>query len=180
MEEAKTKHSFDLKTVRAHFDKIKDNAKEEALIRLDQELTKIYHATRDAVLYFIEQKVEEAAATVIKNLLELKALTEDIDGKISDKAEEFAQDHELKEKCLEKLNLARTKIEGMMALEGRQYDSEKVSFKFSINSKKIIPKMTKQMGIELYLDQEWIIKKPQGGSLAEGLAAQGAINNLKS
>ena len=50
MEEEKTLKLFDPASLRDAFQEIKENAKEQALIQLDQELSKIYEAVRDTTL----------------------------------------------------------------------------------------------------------------------------------
>ena len=69
-------------------------------------------------------------------------MTYQIEGRLTQKAEEFAPNPEAKEKCLEKLNQARWKIEEMMVSAAKQYDPEKVGFVFRMNSKDVVPCMT--------------------------------------
>lgn len=66
-----------------------------------------------------------------------------------------------------------------MTSRANLYQSDKVGFGINSKFEKAITEVTKLVGIELYLNQEWIIKKHSAMTLEQSLAAKGAIIKLK-
>ena len=179
MEEAKkTQNIPSLKDFKDQAEKLKLKAKQDAKEQLMHELEKVFELVQEAVMAHIDQKLDEGTDAIMNHLDDLAYMSEDL-GHIGNRIKDLAKIPDVKEKYTVKLNAAQQKIGEFFSTRVEQFSPSEVSVEVNANLGKSSEELLKNIGVEVRVNKEEIIKKKIGMTLAESLGRKKGIKKMK-